>query len=151
MYTHIYIYIYIYSHTHTDLQQFAISRSTVGRASFSCIATHTPEVLPACMLWRPLTCSEVRPIVKKRHMKETYARKICKRDACHGVLWLALRCAWLSKRDVWKSSLKKTYERWMKYERDLQKRPIEKDLSSRGGGLGSSTIFKKFHETYAPS
>ena len=25
------------------------------------------------------------------------------------------------------------------------------ELSLRGGGLGSSTIFKKFHETYAPS
>ena len=25
------------------------------------------------------------------------------------------------------------------------------DASRRGGGLGSSTIFKKFHETYAPS
>ena len=27
----------------------------------------------------------------------------------------------------------------------------EAEVSWRGGGLGSSTIFKKFNETYAPS
>jgi len=54
------------------------------------------------------------------------------------------------------------------YERDdiLQKRPIilrsllivatpyvntSNINTTRGGGLGSSTTFKKFHETYAPS
>ena len=38
-----------------------------------------------------------------------------------------------------------------KIYQSLDSLDIEKDAHERGGGLGSRPIFKKFHETYAPS
>jgi len=34
---------------------------------------------------------------------------------------------------------------------DIHNRTVRVCVSGRGGGLGSSTIFKKFNEPYAPS
>jgi len=54
-----------------------------------------------------------------------------------------------------KSALKSFYMQNLVANQRLQISTIATDvcstIASRGGGLGSSTIFKKFHETYAPS
>ena len=49
------------------------------------------------------------------------------------------------------------YDEWsgeaslLNYMHDELSSEVVKRLSTRGGGLGSRPIFKKFHETYAPS
>ena len=47
-----------------------------------------------------------------------------------------------------RSPTRAEYIRHSMYDKDLE---INDIVCERGGGLGSRPIFKKFHETYAPS
>jgi len=150
----IYVYMHIYAYTHICIYSHIYSWVYVFCACDDAVLWRSKIQKK---YWKMNRCTESvaqaswpRPFTYEKESCHTYEEEschTCEKESCH--THEEESCDTFEEESCHtygEESCHVSLHKPLDLERDAKRSPL-----TRGGGLGSSTIFKKFNETYAPS